>query len=536
MYTLRQRRKISATRNSDKLQHQCARWLIAASVIVLLVDTLLPPCSVGTCTVTTCDKPPPRNSLHIADNEHTDWSFSRFNDPGPRRAGRDIRSPCETCGDNVFLRGNQNCDCRVRTSNDAGQSRAGWPTLDGSPCKKCPGKVRLKNSNGGKIFICENDECDYWVRPKPEFSQYNDPDVVLRDYQEDAAEAIVEALEAGEKKIACCLATGAGKTSVGNAAIARYLHKKQDLDVMWVAPFGVLLAQADRNRQATPGAPPGCQQNDVLGSQKTQPKSGTIRYVSLQKLYRSINGSEQFDSPSVVVWDEYHWGEITLMGDSLQKWAERDNVTLIGLSATPRWHTNFSIVYTCPMRVLAEEGYLAWPRIYSFGNDEEPLSIQHADMKTALDYPRAESAEPGDVVDYYVEKKYVWEKTFFKVRTLLEIEEYTQLLEKEDVKVFSIHYKKTAGERKEILNHFQNCKPPCVLLSVNICAQGVDIPSLNSVFLTHRILGRHTYIQVVGRGARKVSGKSEYNIVEFDPASWKMRSALYLPLRRLYGS
>lgn len=504
IHIMSHRRKRCASQKSRTWQHRCARLLIAASVIALVVDTFLPPNCMARCTGLAYDRPALRGasaSPMVRNYEISDKGISGLD------LDLDLDLPLSTVEQN-------------------------WNSLR---CHICANKMLPKYSNKGTYFRCTNPNCNCTERSVKEYSQYNDPPLVLRDYQEQAAIAIDEALEAGEKKIACCLATGAGKTSVGNAAITRYLQN-QSLNVMWIAPFGVLLEQADRNRQRIPGAVEGYRLNETSGRQKAQSKSGVIFYSSLQKLYRMINGSEKFDSlrPSVVVWDEYHWAETTIMGSTVRDWAKRENITLIGLSATPRCDTEFNIVYMCPMRVLAEEGYLAWPRIYSYGHDGEPLSIQHADKEAAMQFPRAQSAGPGDVVDHYIDGISTWGKTFFKVRTLQEIEHYTELLEEKKVKVLSIHYKQTMRERTEVLNVFEKCKGPCVLLSVNICAQGVDIPSLKSVFLTHRILGRHTYVQVIGRGARKVFGKSEYNIVEFDPALWKIRDALYLPLRRLH--
>lgn len=383
-------------------------------------------------------------------------------------------------------------------------------------------------------MICQNcSKIEHTVRPRETEDDPIPMPLDERDYQEDAIEAIRYELEVeGKKRVACCLATGAGKTSVANLYISR--HRNTSF-VLWIAPTRELLQQACRNAKRI-GIPSlfriGLE--DILTTLAPYPcfvEGGAIAYVTLQALHRRLEAPNGFGAcmPSLIIWDESHWGECKIMGSKLKAWAKGNgDIPILGLTATPRFDSEFSIAFSAPLLSLAKKGFLAWPRIWSL-NGDEPLDLKKSCCDDALIYNCAQQRfQIEDIIDWCVEHKSVCGKTYIKVSSINKAKEVAALLRQMGVMAWEIHCRLSPTKRRKHLQNFTDAKHPCVLVGVNICSQGIDIPDLRSIILTHNIQALGHYMQVVGRGSRLADGKTHFHIIECHPGLAKMRRALYL--------
>merc|ERR1712083_847845 len=89
----------------------------------------------------------------------------------------------------------------------------------------------------------------------------------------------------------------------------------------------------------------------------------------------------------------------------------------------------------------------------------------------------------------------------------------------------------TDVSRSENLEWFRMSRTtdtPSVLVVVQMGVKGLDIPDLQTIFLTHKIGSETAYMQLCGRGARIPQGsdKTHFNIVEFHPALYPLRESL----------
>jgi len=414
-------------------------------------------------------------------------------------------------------------------------------------CPKCPtcgsDMIMKKNPRGGSFWGCSNWphtrcngyrpvlflSCHAALHPKEE-------DIEIREYQDKAVLAIKHKFDEGEIRVACCLATGGGKTSVANAYIARYEAANH---VLWMAPAFELLEQAALNRRRHDG---DCRQfhclNRVFLDVEPYPAAlsedvdSEVAYITFQRLYLLLKEKAKlpFPVPDVLIWDELHWAERPKMGQMVLAWSRSNKIRILGLTATPNFDgrfqaSGFVIAFALSLVALARMRFLAWPNITTYdGNEFIDLEVEESSDKIPAAMCQASNSE---IVGYFVRNSNWCGKTLVKASSIAMARELRESFQAENIDAETITCETKAWRRKEILDHFKKTKGQCVLVVVQIGSTGLDIPDLQTIFLTHNMTSAHAYLQVCGRGARKVEGKSHFGIVEFRPELVKMRKYLW---------
>jgi len=237
---------------------------------------------------------------------------------------------------------------------------------------------------------------------------------------------------------------------------------------------------------------------------------------------------------SLIVWDECHWAERTRIGQFVFKYAKKHQIPVLGLTASPHAETEFSCAYRAPFLHLAAQGYLAWPVIHAYGIPGHLRVGEDKQSKVRLDeFPAAVEPEtPVDIVKFWLQEPWKWGKTLIKVRNIDVGMQLQRCFLEIGVQTLMIHHREGQAERKRYLQTYREPKKCQVMIGINICFTGLDVPDIDSVFITHRMGKLRPYLQALGRGSRLAQDKRSFNIVEFHPALKPMRSVLTAQLAK----
>ena len=167
-------------------------------------------------------------------------------------------------------------------------------------------------------------------------------------YQSECREKIVERLDP-DGSVLLHLATGGGKTLVANNAVREVLEERGGY-ALWLTKDWWLLHQAasdmasrhegmaERLRRI------GGETQDLaeLPELSMEDDAARIVYTTLHTFKRRLDNDKlPALGPSVIVWDECHWGYGARTGRALRRWARDGRVPMLGLTATPGGESEF---------------------------------------------------------------------------------------------------------------------------------------------------------------------------------------------------
>eukprot|EP00418_Pyrodinium_bahamense_P017028 CAMPEP_0179110292 /NCGR_PEP_ID=MMETSP0796-20121207/51467_1 /TAXON_ID=73915 /ORGANISM="Pyrodinium bahamense, Strain pbaha01" /LENGTH=572 /DNA_ID=CAMNT_0020808423 /DNA_START=12 /DNA_END=1731 /DNA_ORIENTATION=- len=363
-------------------------------------------------------------------------------------------------------------------------------------------------------------------------------DYRLRDYQQEAAAAVLQRLRERRPYTLLNLPAGGGKTRV---AMAVALQAASQGFVLWVAKDWELLMQAEWVlRNLTTGDATSLRIGEggsVLGHlQQLLPplrpaRGGGLRvaFTTLQS-FHSRRGGLGALAPSLVVWDEVHWAETTKMGRALLGWAGQRDAPLLGLTATPRpvGSSNFNEGYSISILELVRRGWLAEPQVTSVKTGF------HWDPEVVLgEFSPSSLRELNDarrnrvVVQHYVQNRAQYRKTLVFTSNIAHADALGELFRAQGVPTLVLHSQK---ERKQValdLRTFRDAEGPVVLVNVAMLTHGVDVPDISEVFLCRPTQSERLYLQMVGRGARLSGNKTSFLVVEFADSLRGMHHLLF---------
>ncbi|MEH2315549.1 DEAD/DEAH box helicase family protein [Nostoc sp.] len=232
-------------------------------------------------------------------------------------------------------------------------------------------------------------------------------------------------------------------------------------------------------------------------------------------------------------------------------------LNLLGLTATPTYNDQAmkgwlwkifenKIIYEAEKESLILTGVLAKPNYIEVATGKElevddklydRLVKQHQDLpESIIEKLASDNQRNNFIVHTYVSNKDAYGKTKDAYgKTIIFADRWFQcvyikqkLLEK-GIKVDAIYShidadpgsaearnKRTQSDNQRILDEFKNGKLD-VLINVRMLTQGVDVPNVQTVFITRETTSSILMTQMIGRALRgeKVGGTSEANIVLF---------------------
>ena len=333
----------------------------------------------------------------------------------------------------------------------------------------------------------------------------------LRQYQEDARQAVEKQWEDGIQKTLLVLPTGCGKTIVF-AKITEDRVRRGDR-VLILAHRGELLEQAaDKIGKVTRlGCAMEKAEQTCLGS--------WFRVVvgSVQSLMREKRlGRFPVDYFGTIIIDEAHH----CISDSYQKVLRHfENAKVLGVTATPdrgdmrnlgEVFDSLAYEYTLPKAI--REGYLSPIKALTIPLqlDLSGVAMQSGDFKagdiaTALDPYLYQIA---DEMSKYCRDR----KTVVFLPLVKTSQKFRDILQEKGFQAAEVNGE--SEDRAEILEAFERGEYN-VLCNSMLLTEGWDCPSVDCVVVLRPTKVRSLYSQMVGRGTRLYPGKEHLLLLDF---------------------
>ena len=330
---------------------------------------------------------------------------------------------------------------------------------------------------------------------------------------------MLRALDPGKPKI-LHLATGGGKTRVANDIIVRWTAERGG-PVLWITKDWRLLKQAAGDL---------CRRNhhqriSRLGGdgQALHPlpegHAQHVIYTTIQTMIRRLStGALSSMRPTLVVWDECHWGEHGRAGKLLTA-CKRAGIPILGLTATPRDVSRYEVAYSKTFRELVDDGFLARPVVQTpvrTGVRWNPeLRSRFDDVTRASLNELAENRRRNEcIVEHYVQNAGRYGKTIVFACNINHVERLSDLFCRRGIAARPVHSEFVDGWNHGALEDFKRGAVQ-VLVNMEMLTHGIDVPDARSVFLCRPTTSDILFAQMVGRAARRDEGKTSFYVVEF---------------------
>jgi superfamily II DNA or RNA helicase len=351
----------------------------------------------------------------------------------------------------------------------------------------------------------------------------------LHAFQESVVrKALSELRSLDRSKVLIKCPTGSGKTLMATRIlIDRYL--KEHRNILWMANRWQHIEQfvATLLREAS-GMPLNIQ---ILGAEakvreltkklnlKQNPRNtnATVIYVSTYSSAGNINSDRLrpiIDSVTAVFMDEDHWGIDGCNRIRIDFYTQ--NKTIISLTATPKKRVDFKLIGTeLTYLGLARDGFLAQcvkhsvptGRVYVDLLDPKISAIEKHNLR--INQLCSDKTRTRMIADFYLRRRNEWGKTLIFCPRTEQAEEIASYIGKDCLTL-------VADTASSLITSFANTKQNMVATSVNLLVDGVDIPDLNTIFITYSTTSDIRYSQMFGRATRNINGlKPYFNLVDF---------------------
>jgi superfamily II DNA or RNA helicase len=354
----------------------------------------------------------------------------------------------------------------------------------------------------------------------------------LRPYQREAIDAVLRDLDAREPKL-LHLATGGGKTRVANDAVALFLERNRGTGpVLWVTKDWSLLTQAavdaSRRHQGVRLARLGGNGQPLHPLPSVEPAATDraevdIVYSTVQTMERRLDAEILHAlRPSLLVWDECHWGEGGSTGELLTV-CRALGIPVLGLTATPRpiGRSRYRIAYSKSFFELVELGYLARPLVEEAvrtGVRWTPRFSGPFRTITAGSLRQLAISQRRNkvIVDHYTQHQARYGKTIVFACDVAHANALATAFARRGHAVRALHSEARSEDNQEALRRFRSGEIE-VLVNVEMLTHGIDVPDTRSVFLCRPTESDILFAQMIGRGSRRhePSGKDSFHVVEF---------------------
>lgn len=333
----------------------------------------------------------------------------------------------------------------------------------------------------------------------------------LRDYQQEAREAIQAEWEKGVKKTLLVLPTGCGKTIVFSKVIEDRVRKGER--VLILAHRSELLDQASDKLEKSTGLKAAMEkaEESCLGSWY-RVVVGSVQTLQRPKRLSQFSKS-YFDT---IIVDEAHHS----ISDGYQRVLTHfSDSNVLGVTATPdrgdmrnlgSYFDSLAYEYTLPKAI--KHGYLSPIKALTIPLqlDLSKVSMQSGDFK---------ASEIGTALDPYLEQiaAEMWKncrdrKTVVFLPLVKTSQKFRDILNDTGFRAAEVNGE--SCDRAEILNDFENDKYN-VLCNSMLLTEGWDCPTVDCIVVLRPTKVRALYSQMVGRGTRLAEGKTELLLLDF---------------------
>lgn len=321
----------------------------------------------------------------------------------------------------------------------------------------------------------------------------------LRDYQVRAITQVRKAIADGHKRIIVCLPTGAGKTTVA-AEIVR-LSVARNQNCLFIAHRKELVIQC-KNRLASFGLKPSVIMAEVRS------RWSNVMVASVGTLVR-----RHFPPAKVLIVDECHHSTSTSFAKIIAHYQEQ-GALIVGLTATPYRMDNAplgdlyeKIVSPIQIPELINRGFLVAPKYYGPMIDLSEIKMKGKDYDVNSLYDKYNTAKMySNVVHHYQRFANDTRAIVFCVN-VNHAQLTCQAFIEAGISARTVDGMDESSVRDRILKDHQ-AGVFKILCNVNICTEGYDDPSLETVILNRATKSKSLYVQMVGRCLRIAKGKT----------------------------
>ncbi|KVV14694.1 DEAD/DEAH box helicase [Flavobacterium sp. TMP13] len=337
----------------------------------------------------------------------------------------------------------------------------------------------------------------------------------LYAYQQKDIDAIFERLDGTPEKyhLLYQLPTGGGKTVVFSEIVRRYLSHNDKKVV-------VLTHRIELCKQTSKMLKGFGVKNKIINSKvKELPDQNDYScFVAMvETLKNRINDEKlHLDNIGLVIIDEAHYNSFRKLLNSFK------NAFILGVTATPLssniklpMHQSYDeLIVGDTIASLIGKGFLAKATTYSYdvGLTSLKVGINGDYTVKSSDDLYTNSVMQEKLLHAYTEKSLGKKTLIFNngIHTSLYVYETFR-----EAGYEIRHLDNTCGteERKDILQWFKKT-PDAILTSVGILTTGFDEPTVDTIILNRATKSLTLYFQMIGRGSRKLPGKSDFNVID----------------------
>jgi superfamily II DNA or RNA helicase len=343
-------------------------------------------------------------------------------------------------------------------------------------------------------------------------------------------DALRRARAADKRRGLVVLPTGAGKTWTTAHWVLDQLARSPKIRVLWLAHQQELLEQAASELTNVARAlPNGFSRRLRLISSAHSPITTVvddkldIALVTWQSLRGSWAQRDQrrlqrfLERPTIVVVDEAHHAGAKGYQQVLAMINAAPQVVVIGLSATP-WPTGTAAVgrvrETFPVDIvtvrpadLHTSGILATPVMHAVDTGATieltaaERRLARGDLPPAVLRRLATEQRDGVIVRTWIEQQQEWCKTLVFATSKAHADSLGERFRQRGIDVGVLH-SGIVEDRADVLRWFREAKEPCILVSVGMLTEGVDLPDARTAILARPTTSQILMRQMVGRVLR----------------------------------
>ncbi|EME86095.1 uncharacterized protein MYCFIDRAFT_52479 [Pseudocercospora fijiensis CIRAD86] len=349
----------------------------------------------------------------------------------------------------------------------------------------------------------------------------------LRSYQEDSIQAILNARNDGKQRLGLSLPTGGGKTVVFSHLIDRFPNPNAD------ATQTLILAH---RRELVEQAASHCSM--LYPDKSVEVEMGQIHASGLADItvasVQSITSKDRLlrydpDRFKLLLIDEAHHSVSQRYLDVLQhfklsKNGQRGSTSLVGVTATFTRHDGIrlgeaydEIVYHKDYLEMIQEGWLsniAFTTVKTHANLSK-VKTQSGDFQAASLSKAVNTAEINSltVAAWRAKAGEARRSTLVFCVDLDHVEALTAEFRAQGVDAYFVTSDTDKKTRAARLEAFKREEFP-VLVNCGIYTEGTDIPNVDCVLLARPTQSRNLLVQMIGRGLRLHSGKTNCHVID----------------------
>ena len=368
----------------------------------------------------------------------------------------------------------------------------------------------------------------------------------LRPYQQAALDAINKNLPKTNKQVVV-MPTGSGKSIVFCHLIKQRKH------------LGKILLLAHRSELLTQPAEklleidPTLDIQIEMAEQKAEPTADVV-IASVPTLGRTNSERIKKFDPNhfrTIIGDEFHHFSSTTNKNILRYFGvlkkESDwnkDCLLVGFTATPRradnQHLNEvadEIVYRYDIKDAMQEGYLARVRAYRV---DTTTSIDNVGA-TSEDFVQHELAdainnrERNELIVKTYQEQFSGKQVVVFAVDVQHAKDLEKLFQEKEVKAIEIDGTTPKDLRKQMLRDYSE-KNTNVIVNVGVMTEGIDIPTIDAVFLARPTKSTVLFSQMAGRCMRPHPNKPYASLVDFVDNSSRHRLVTASSLMGMEGN